>query len=112
MNIDVKTGLPELPDGYYWEIREYKYESYDIIYNYTLDTLQISICTRRKRWFGTKVTRVVSSLMLERGTTRHSVVAPTTKNILKYAKEAWDVFERARTLRSAVGEYPPKKLEG
>lgn len=113
MNIDVKTGLPELPEGYYWEIREGIYRPYDIIYNYTLRPLEISICMRYKRWLGTKVIRVTSALMMGGKDMRdHYVEDPTTENILRYAEKVLTKFEWVCDKQSAIGEYPPKKLEG
>lgn len=110
MNIDVPTGLPELPEGYYWEIRQ---EPMDFMYDYTIYPLTVSVCMRYKSWFRTKVIRAASTKMVEGDDIRSfSFVDPTTENILRYAEKTLTKFERSLATQRAIGEYPPKKLEG
>lgn len=92
MTTDVNTGLPELPEGYFWRVR--------------IGSMHMTyVELRKKSWFG--------SLRVQRRRARYydgdgEVLDPREEiitlamSIMKEFNDPWTPF---------YGDYPPKKLE-
>lgn len=96
-NISPLTGLPELPNGYFWRIAIDTYHRVPALY------------IRRKLWIGSREVCHASIYDYSKDKTY------TTKQILDRAVHSLAVFEddrddNART-EALIGNYPPKKLE-
>lgn len=66
VNIDPTTGLPELPEGYFWEVKPYEHTSYGM-YNTTKELRGYEVCittlrettttAKKERWYDKAVTK-------------------------------------------------------
>lgn len=116
--MDKDTGLPELPDGYVWRVREGTFSG---LPEGQYETLVVEVC--RRSWWG--LSMVVSDNLMDWAYSGNSAVlspkAPTPENIRACAVKVHREFERMlevqgkllaeRTARQKlVGTYPPKKL--
>jgi hypothetical protein len=97
MSLDESTGLPELPEGYFWRVREVGGTKYaDSLY----------VCLMRRRWYGaTEVERAMAS--------QNSAWGPTMAHALR-ARAQHVVEDQFRTttpdFAALLGDYPPKIL--
>lgn len=117
MRIDNETGLPELPEGYFWQVVPwYRYDSETPRYL----EVHLKHRTTRKNWRGKKIEyeyslgnlnlrwpELVDATPKER---RHNIRVVAQK---VYQGLSWKLAnERERVdLESLYGDYPPKKLE-
>lgn len=92
MNIDSATGLPELPEGYFWRVRTG---------SLSRDYLDL----RKKTWYGSKV---IDNRVLRYYDGEGNVIEPRVE-ILNRAKRIYGEFENPWD--EYYGDYPPKKLE-
>lgn len=125
MNIDTATGLPELPEGYFWRINPWYVE----IRKNEPDTIDPELSVRT--WWGGK--KILRKEQVISGNTRrvcigalarnpdHPAPSPgvwgmvdivnavpvTKKNVLEMAERAMAEYDRL----DLFGDYPPKKLE-
>lgn len=87
--IDQNTGLPGLPDGFFWRITRGAGSEY------------VELQIRRRRWFGSKK---CADWPIQKS--RVSV-----RTILEAAQYALDRFDKSgKRHKRFVGDYPPKKL--
>ena len=111
----MNTGMPELPDGYFWRVRRWE-ESFSL-------TERVSVDIRRKRLFGSEY---IYGLPLE---FKNKPEVPTGKvggwkpihapltdeNVLYTAQVVLENWNRrkakAATEKRLLGDYPPNKLE-
>ncbi|WP_346921917.1 hypothetical protein [Glutamicibacter creatinolyticus] len=114
---DPNTGLPELPEGHFWRLKEGEY-----------CTVRLSIRKKRKH-FGSK--SIISmrvyhnwdgknmeyrSPALVEGLADENLTPDAIRNTAEHLLEKWHTRDAGR-LRyennvKLMGDYPPKKLEG
>lgn len=92
MNIDETTGLPELPEGYFWRIKK------DI---YPFAQVQIR---KQGRFFSYKK---YSSPLYRSSLEYPRAIVKTAE----YAIESWQRQNKILGDNDVYGDYPPKKLE-
>lgn len=86
--IDDKTGLPALPDGYFWRVTRGVASRY------------VYLQMRKKRWLGSKVVD-------------YSIISKsenTAELVLKRARGVVRDFNPDRNHKQFVGNYPPNTL--
>lgn len=132
---DLTTGLPELPEGHWWEVRPDKklkqmidtLQIFDHGYSVNIVTNRISTTTwDRKHWwsFGystikvppyTEEVDVESTYILKSdvfsafdSTDLSATITPEA--VLKAAKRCKETWDRRVTSYGLIGKYPPKKL--
>lgn len=89
MTIDDVTGLPELPEGYFWRIANRV-------------SIYIDVEIRKKTWIGSK-------MVTQKVTTISDASARRIRTLAELAHR--DVFGDGASWRQILGDYPPKKLE-
>lgn len=87
MKIDENTGLPELPEGHFWRIKDSSPEY-----------LRVQI--RKRAWIGSKV--MAWSVVRKSNATPDEVLRTATLVL-------WEIKHGANW-RNCLGDYPPKKL--
>ena len=92
MNIDETTGLPALPEGYFWRVRQ------GSLY---MDHLEL----RKRIWFGSW--KVHERVLPYYDKDRKRLDPKET--ILRYARSIMGEFHNPWD--NFYGDYPPKKLE-
>lgn len=133
--IDPITGLPTLPDGQWWEVREipYHWNSFYLIIAKNVDVASRVSCRTRRAWWNAwlmpdKVTEVPASTEVKTvaekpiyesaGITLTTTAQPepelakklTPDLILATAQALLDEVEDSRATKALLGAYPPKKL--
>lgn len=90
-NIDDKTGLPELPEGYFWRVKE----SVSIF---------VDVEIRKKWWVGSR--QVAWTSMYRSQLSKQKIL-----ECARYVLSKWrrDVTE-TNDSRALLGDYPPKSL--
>lgn len=92
--IDPATGLPELPEGYFWRIKK--------------DSAGTRTHLMKKRAFGIS-TSVHSRYIFPRYyPTAREAMRGTAQKVLD---ESWEKVREQVILSKLVGGYPPKRLE-
>lgn len=137
MNIDPKTGLPEVPEGYFWRVTKSGFEWSE--YREPHPLLTVDLRKRDpKRWYhrsepSHSVQSVNLSIYTDKMYTRDGFYYPEPKwrdhsdedyqNIIRNAAvklyernqvslEQAAIRERTRAaVAKIVGDYPPKKIE-
>lgn len=87
--MDPNTGMPEVPEGYFWRVKRGGYYK-----------LEVQL---RKRWFW-QFSHSVESCPLD-DATEWGVV-----NNAAYILERWNKRTLGPTVSGLLGDYPPKKL--
>lgn len=107
VKIDTKTGLPELPDGYVWRVKD---EYVDGAAQFP--ALVVELCREGKTLFRRKpVLRVVElrwAEIPENPVKVKHVIRIMAVNIFTYV---FPYEAAAKVLDNYVGVYPPKKLD-
>lgn len=133
--IDLTTGLPELPEGHWWEIKSDKQISkiigdfiqYD--YGYSVNIMKMYTETtelRKKHWWSVRktyepITPYQREMNVEKTfVLKHDVFSAfdstdlsatiTPEGVLKAAQRCKDTYDRRIGSYNLVGKYPPKKL--
>ena len=128
IRIDPQTGLPRLPDGYFWrvdtsgvQIRKIfvtpwsSYRRHETNYDmpwtvYKVETREVD--TFRYGFFGRKIPykrveyRHVGSYMVE---FKSVIIEPDS--ILEECQQLLEYWEQTEKRRALYGDYPPKKLD-
>lgn len=86
--IDKNTGLPTIPEGFYWRVEHGSDSCYIVI----------ALMKKRSLWFDKKIEWTV---------TRSAETGPN-----KVREAAAYILDRIDRENSIIGMYPPKKLEG
>lgn len=139
VDINLETGLPEIPEGHFWRVVDqdthwgiYPYVSVQMILPFTI--------TRREKkkflWFkyeGAEITERNESIIIDQGiwdpnveagddtaivfTDLEGVRRPalhrnelTPESILAAAQKGLNTYQKRLTAKSLMGDYPPKKL--
>jgi hypothetical protein len=92
MNIDETTGLPELPEGYFWRIKKF-------IAPYARVEIR-----RADKFFSTLIE---SGVLYRAETGDHKKIVDTAQ----FALKKWNEYRGLSARESVYGDYPPKKLE-
>lgn len=133
--IDITTGLPELPEGYWWEVKSDRKISQWIdtaaVYDegYSVNIMKMfteTIALKRKHWWSIRktyepVTPYERELTVEKTfILKHDVFSAfdstdlsatiTPEGVLKAAQRCKDTYDRRVGSYHLVGVYPPKKL--
>lgn len=87
--IDESTGLPELPEGYFWRVTPGSGSRY------------VYLQMRKRRWLGSKL--IDDSILRKSEITVELVQRRATKILLDFNPDS--------DYKKFVGDYPPKKLE-
>lgn len=113
MILSDETGLPEVPEGYFWEVAQVRHRSYRAAWgSCIMYPLAVSICRHEKTWLGKKRTvRVSSSTMVSGGRYRDLVEDASHENILNHANRALSSFNKTQRMLSTIGVYPPDNLK-
>lgn len=118
-----ETGLPALPEGYFWRVRHRLYRPYKDYDWMSTDTTRLQVLLMKtvsgtrtedvwpKPWYRRNPRRVTTPYTLEdtqfvedcEGT--HSIAV---RNAANRIMKRW---EKAQVRDSLVGDYPPKTLE-
>lgn len=116
MDINYTTGLPELPEGYWWRVKREDIEHYG-------SWVSVNIMRRvpkRSFWTDkphpTKTTTVVFVYSYERWEKFASATAPKVRifeiaaHVLRKAEDRWRTENQADEVTDLLGDYPPKRL--
>lgn len=115
------TGLPKLPEGYFWRVRHWReYIGYGL-YNTKKNKLQVQLIhkytysrpdyKRVRNWFGRKVykkytlTDAVESDVFTEDTLGTNKIA-----VQNAANRIVKLWEKAKERDALIGDYPPKSL--
>lgn len=123
--IDEATGLPVLPDGYFWRVRDYTVEIrrnlppgpwYRESYYgepQTSGDFEKRVRTVGRRW-PRKPLIEVESRVVNRSEAVWAVAGEvvTRDNLLSLARSALADWEDALAREALLGDYPPKRFEG
>ena len=100
------TGLPLIPDNYYWEVNEGYY--------FGRERICISLRKSRKRWFDSTIDyRYVDYLMVEgrdRDFTLEQRILIAAGNIFMDHRGMFAPDYKREEALKLVGKYPPKQL--
>lgn len=119
-----ETGLPALPEGYFWRVRHH--ETYDwAYYDYRTQVdksrLQVLLI---KTFSGTRTEKVYPKPWYQR--THKEITTPYTSEDIQFVEDAEGThaiavrnaanrimkrWEKAKVRDALVGDYPPKTLE-
>jgi len=113
MNIDLATGLPELPEGHFWRVA------------HPLEAWGFGECDHARLQVELRVTTTVTS-QVKTGrffgewmtVQKESSSVVVTENcdgtspadVLEAARRAMENFEARQAAHALVGDYPPKQL--
>lgn len=126
MNIDIATGLPELPEGYYWEVkrgwRSYHTENGPVTVTAVEVNINKRIVTTGRYLWGKKWEVIYTPTYLGRAVMSGDLAKDeqfiTPADILRTAQDAYQGFvakraseERIKSTEALYGAYPPKRLE-
>lgn len=118
-----ETGLPELPEGYFWRVRHRRYrpfEKYDWV---DTDTTRLQVLLI-KTFSGTRTEKVYPKPWYRR--THKEIEVPYTSEDIQFVEDAEGThtiavrnaanrimkrWEKAKVRDALVGDYPPKTLE-
>lgn len=96
-DIDEETGLPALPEGYFWRVRDANYKGHAYV--------ELRSTYKRRYWLFWK--KLYSTKLHE-----EMVLAPITRP--RVLKEAQDCIQAVQNHLvsdySLIGDYPPKNL--
>ncbi len=119
VNVSVITGLPELPEGYYWHVGRY-YGSSGVAVSImkrleplTEKQIRRNASKFKRRWFGVSYDYVTVEYM---GNFESDIPSRMSREqwILNTAIQVLERFNRSTYIRDwsdYMGDYPPKKLE-
>ena len=135
MIIDSKTGLPALPEGWWWEVKEEKHITkwvaemalYDFGYQVQIRCINTKTADlRKKHWWSKKETWVdlpapvqYEATLKSEWITKADVdvmgsadISPviTKKAVLNAARRCKIAFDRTWETQNLVGKYPPNTL--
>jgi hypothetical protein len=133
--IDITTGLPELPEGYWWDVKADKklqrmidtYCIYDHGYsvNIVKNYPQTSVLKRKHWWSLTKTyvtvppytkdlvmesTFILKSDVMRALDSTDLATTITPEAVLKAAQRCKDTYDRRIESYMLIGKYPPNKL--
>lgn len=119
-----ETGLPALPEGYFWRVRHH--ETYDWAYyghHTQVDKSRLQVLLL-KTFSGTRTEKVYPKPWYRR--THKEITTPYTSEDIQFVEDAEGThaiavrnaanrimkrWEKAKVRDALVGDYPPKKLE-
>lgn len=94
--IDVRTGLPLLPEGYFWRVN-LATDSYGVFKFF-------EVALRKKRWLGSTLEIKKTCHVRKYGNVSNK------ERIKDAAKEAYVSWKREEEALNMAGDYPPKRL--
>lgn len=120
--IDEETGLPKLPEGYFWRVRHHRETAMNSYYGnpYIWEDktrLQVQLVNAKKHTEVTSERKWFRTVEATRETTREVVLftedAQGTNPIAvrNTANRIMNLWIKAKERDALVGDYPPKKLE-
>jgi len=124
-DIDLATGLPELPEGYHWRVTHPYEEEYYYFFGRVRNTSKyaVELCANeyeegyvrkvKRTWYcpferSVPSTRIQPAKTVWTRTLKDEVTAETIREAASIVLSEWTEFERKQKF---LGDYPPKKLE-
>lgn len=108
--LDIETGLPKLPEGYFWRIEKYN----------PAITPRVAIAimreSTRRKWFKTVEWAYEFSSVdifaqeLEQSADPEGWVLELAKKVYDRAVPKWRAESQVQRVEFLYGDYPPKKL--
>lgn len=119
----IETGLPALPEGYFWRVRHRRYRPNKYPDWVTTDTTRLQVLLI-KTFSGTRTEKVYPKPWYRR--THKEITTPYTSEDIEFVEDAEGThaiavrnaanrimkrWEKAKVRDALVGDYPPKTLE-
>lgn len=119
----IETGLPALPEGYFWRVRHHRTWDQGYHYGVITDTTRLQVLLI-KTSSGTRTEEVWPKPWYRR--TPREITTPYTSEDIKFVEDAEGThaiavrnaanrimkqWEKAKVRDALVGDYPPKTLE-
>lgn len=111
MIIDDETGLPELPEGYFWRIAKWNPAITERV------SIAIMEIGTKRHWFKTVpwnwefYSISCYAVELEQSEDPESFVREIAADVYRVASKKWLGQKQRDRIERIYGDYPPKKLE-
>jgi hypothetical protein len=105
-NVSAITGLPELPDNYYWEVEFYVYNTPRVDVKLMERKSRLTWPRKRKIEWGEQVTQTA----IEYDKADSNLEKDLITKIRRLADETYQKSLNKLVLEKLAGQYPPKSL--
>lgn len=125
-DIDTATGLPALPEGYFWRVQHHR-EYADTVYgrvriNNDRERLQVVLIhryektrtgtTTHRNWLGRYVHKPYTDIdVIEDALFTEDTLGTNKIAVQNAANRIVKLWEKAKERDALIGDYPPKSLE-